>query len=261
MKLSKMRLFLFDMDGVLSIGKETPRYLAGREVIARIKSSGRKALVLTNDSTHSREEIHQNLVHLGFNFDLDDILTSSYLTALYLTQRYRRPVSFFLVGENGLLHELQAAGHEFSESNPDVVVVGFDRGLSYRKLDLALRFLRNTSALIGSYGGAVFMSDHGPALSAGPIIKALEYGSHKKATMIGKPSSRMFNFALKRANEKAENTVMIGDQIETDLLGAKKVGIHTILVLSGVENEASITHSPIKPEFIVENVDRLTRYL
>jgi ribonucleotide monophosphatase NagD (HAD superfamily) len=105
------------------------------------------------------------------------------------------------------------------------------------------------------------MSDHGPALSAGPIIKALEYGSHKKATMIGKPSSRMFNFALKRANEKAENTVMIGDQIETDLLGAKKVGIHTILVLSGVENEASITHSPIKPEFIVENVDRLTRYL
>ncbi len=261
MKLSKMRLFLFDMDGVLSIGKETPRYLAGREVIARIKSSGRKALVLTNDSTHSREEIHRNLVHLGFDFDLDDILTSSYLTALYLTQRYRRSVSFFLVGENGLLHELQAAGHEFSESNPDVVVVGFDRGLSYRKLDLALRFLRNTSALIGSYGGAVFMSDHGPALSAGPIIKALEYGSHKKATMIGKPSSRMFNFALKRANEKAENTVMIGDQIETDLLGAKKVGIHTILVLSGVENEASITHSPIKPEFIVENVDRLTRYL
>jgi len=261
MKLSKMRLFLFDMDGVLSIGKETPRYLAGREVIAHIKSSGRNAYVLTNDSTHSRENVHQNLVHLGFDFDLDDILTSSYLTALYLTQRYRRQVSFFLVGENGLLHELQAAGHEFTESNPDVVVVGFDRGLNYNKLDLALRFLRNTSALVGSYGGAVFMSDHGPALSAGPIIKALEYGSHKKAIMIGKPSPRMFNFALRRANEKAEKAVMVGDQIETDLLGAKKVGIHTILVLSGVENKASITHSPIKPEFIVENVDQLARYL
>lgn len=261
MKLSRMRLFLFDMDGVLSIGKETPRYLAGREIIARIKSSGRKAFVLTNDSTHSREEVHQNLVHLGFHFDLDDILTSSYLTALYLTQRYRRQVTFFFVGENGLLHELQAAGHEYTESNPDVVVVGFDRGLNYNKLDLALRFLRNSSTLIGSYGGAVFMSDHGPALSAGPIIKALEYGSHKRAIMIGKPSSRMFNFALKRANEKAENAVMVGDQIETDLLGAKMVGIHTILVLSGVENEASITHLPIKPEFIVENVDQLARYL
>jgi HAD superfamily hydrolase (TIGR01450 family) len=261
MKLRKMKLFLFDMDGVLSIGKETPRYLAGREIVAHIKSSGRKAFVLTNDSTHSRESVRRNLVHLGFDFDLDDILTSSYLTALYLTQRYHRRVSFFLVGENGLLHELEAAGHEFTESNPTVVVVGFDRGLNYNKLDLALRFLRNSSALIGSYGGAVFMSDNGPALSAGPIIKALEYGSHKRATMIGKPSPRMFNFALKRANEKARDTVMVGDQIETDLLGAKKAGIHTILVLSGVENEASITDSPIKPELIVENVDQLARYL
>jgi HAD superfamily hydrolase (TIGR01450 family) len=139
--------------------------------------------------------------------------------------------------------------------------VGFDRGLSYSKLDRAVRFLRERSALIGSYGGAVFMSDNGPALSAGPIIKALEYGSHKKATLIGKPSPRMFNFALKLANQKAENTVMVGDQIETDLVGAKKVGIHTILVLSGVEDEASTAHSPIKPQLIVENVDQLAQYL
>ena len=261
MKLKRMRLFLFDMDGVLSIGKETQRYLAGREVIARIKSSGKQAFVLTNDSTNTRENVHRNLMRLGFNFDLEDILTSSYLTALYLTQRFRRPVSFFLVGENGLLQELQAAGHKFTESSPDVVVVGFDRGLNYSKLDLALRFLRNTSALIGSYGGAVFMSDKGPALSAGPIIKALEYGSHKRAIMIGKPSPRMFNLALKRADERAEYAVMVGDQIETDLVGAKKAGVHTILVLSGVENEDSINKSAMRPELIVENVDLLARYL
>jgi len=261
MKLNKMKLFLFDMDGVLSIGKDPPRYLAGRKTIARIKSSGRKAFVLTNNSTHTREEIHQDLLHLGFKFELDDILTSSYLTALYLTQRFRRQISFFLVGEKGLLDELQAAGHKFTESNPDVVVVGFDRGLSYSKLDLALRFLRDNSILIGSYGGAVFMSDKGPALSAGPIIRALECGSHKKAIMIGKPSPRMFNFALKRANERAEYAVMIGDQIETDLLGAKKLGIHTILVLSGVETETSIAHSPIKPELIVGDVNQLESHL
>ncbi len=261
MKLNKMRLFLFDMDGVLSIGKEKPRYLAGRDVIARIKSSGKKAFVLTNDSTHTREEIHKNLAQLGFDFTRDDILTSSYLTALHLTQKYRRPAKFFLIGESGLMHELLTAGHEFTESDPDVVVVGFDRGLNYNKLNLALRFLRNNSTLIGSYGGAVFMSANGPALSAGPIIRALEYGANKRAVMIGKPSARMFKFALKYATEKAQNAVMIGDQIETDLLGAKKAGIHTILVLSGVENEASITRSQIKPEIIIENVDQLAQYL
>jgi NagD protein len=261
MKLRTMRLFLFDMDGVLSVGKENQRYLAGRETIARIKSSGRQAFVLTNDSTRTRHEVHRNLVQLGFEFDIEDILTSSYLTALYLTQKYRRKVKFFLVGENGLLNELEAAGHKFTESNPDVVVVGFDRGLNYGKLDLALRLLRNGSILIGSYGGAVYMSDNGPALSAGPIIKALEYGSNKKATMIGKPSPRMFRLALERANEKAEYAVMIGDQIETDLIGATKAGVHTILVLTGVETKGSISRSPMKPELVIENVDLLAHYL
>ena len=260
MKLAIMKVFLFDMDGVLSIGKEHPLYLAGRKVVGRIKSSGRQAFVLTNDSTHSREEVHRNLVHLGFDFNIEDVLTSSYLTALYLTQKFGR-VSFFLVGEKGLRHELEAEGHQFTESNPDVVVVGFDRRLSYQKLDLALRFLRTRARLIGSYGGAVYMSDTGPALSAGPIIKALEYGSHKKAAMIGKPSPRMFKLALKLAHEEARYAVMVGDQIETDLTGAKKAGVHTILVLTGVETEDSIKRSTFKPELVIENADSLARYL
>ena len=261
MKFNKMKLFLFDMDGVLSVGKEDQRYFGGRKVIARIRSSGKQAFVLTNDSTRTRGEVHQGLLRLGFDFSVEDILTSSYLTGLYLTRKYRRPVSFFLVGENGLLRELEAAGHQYTEADPEVVVVGFDRGLNYKKLDLALRFLRGRSLLIGSYGGAVYMSDNGPALSAGPIIRALEYGSHKKAIMIGKPSPRMFKLALKRANVKAENAVMVGDQIETDLEGAKKAGVHTILVLSGVETRDSIRHSPMKPELVIEKVDQLVQYL
>lgn len=261
MKLNTIRLFLFDMDGTLSIGKKNPRYLAGRKVIAKIKSKGKQAFVLTNDSTHTREQIQHNLLSLGFNFTLEDILTSSYLTALYLKRKFQKEVSFFLVGEEGLLNELEAAGHRHTESNPDVVVVGFDRGLTYNKLDLALRFINNRSILIGSYGGALFMGDNGPSLSAGPIIKALEYGSGKRAIMIGKPSPRMFKFALNRAGEQAEYAAMVGDQIETDLVGAKKAGVHTILVLSGVENRDSIRRSPVKPELVIENVDALSRYV
>jgi len=79
MKLSSMKVFFFDLDGVLSIGKETPRYLGGREVVEKIKALGKKALVLTNDSTHTRQEIQQNLANLGFAFAVDDILTSSFL--------------------------------------------------------------------------------------------------------------------------------------------------------------------------------------
>jgi HAD superfamily hydrolase (TIGR01450 family) len=260
MRLSSIRVFFFDLDGVLSVWKETPRYLGGRGLIAKIKASGRKAAVLTNDSTHTRQEILEILRGFRFNFDFEEILTSSYLTAMYLAHRFGE-ASFFLVGEEGLRRELEAAGHRSSDVDPDVVVVGFDRQLTYQKLDQALRNLRGGSLLVGSYGGAVFMSEHGPALSAGPIIKALEYGSGKRAVMVGKPSPRMFRLALHRVHEKAADAVMVGDQVETDLLGAHRAGVHTILVLTGVEKQESIAHSRLKPDLVLGAVDDLAALL
>jgi len=257
--LKSIRLFLFDLDGVLSVGKENPRYLGGRELVTRLNKTGKKVFVVTNDSTHLRGELQSNLVRFGFPLAIDEILTSSYLTALYLNRKYGK-ASFFLVGERGLRGELEAAGH-FEGEKPNVVVVGYDRGLSYEKLDTAQRFLRNGADLVGSYGGAVFMSDRGPALSAGPIIKALEYGSGKRAVMIGKPSPRMFRLALELAKERSKGAVMIGDQIETDLLGAKRAGVHTVLVLTGVETRESIRRSRVKPDLVVENVDAVSRFL
>jgi HAD superfamily hydrolase (TIGR01450 family) len=260
LNLSSLRVFFFDLDGVLSVGKENPRYLGGRELIMKIRSQGKRALLLTNDSTHTREEIHLNLSKLGIKLEVEEILTSSYLTSDYLTKRFGK-TTFFLVGEQGLLRELEIAGHSPTEKHPQVVVVGFDRQLSYDKLDRAMRYLRNGAALIGSYGGAVYMSDRGPALSAGPIIKALEYASGRKAIMIGKPSPRMFQWALRRVREKSARAVMIGDQIETDLAGARKARVHTILVLTGVENRDTIRNSELKPEMVIETVDELMNYL
>ncbi len=260
MKLEKIRVFFFDLDGVLSVGKEKPRYLGGKEVLEKIRSLGKRALVLTNDSTHIREEIRQNLAGLGLNFALDEILTSSFLTADYLTRRFGK-ASFFLVGENGLKRELEAAGHIVADRKPQVVVVGLDRKLTYEKLNSALRFLRGGAQLIGSYGGAVYMSDRGPALSAGPIIKALEYGSGKRAIMIGKPSPRIFRLALQRAHEKPTSAVMVGDQIETDRLGAHRAGVRTILVLTGVETQESISRSKIRPDAVIRTVDALESLL
>jgi len=249
------------MDGVLSVGKETPRYLGGRRVVSKIKSLEKKAYVLTNDSTHTRKEIHENLHDFGFNFDLEDVLTSSYLTALYLTHRFKRAVSFLLLGERGLLQVLQTAGHTPTEHDPDVVVVGLDRQLNYAKIDQAIKAVRNGAILVGSYGGALYMGDHGPALSAGPLIKAIEYGASSKAVIIGKPSPRMFKLALQRAGVKPSRAVMVGDQVETDVLGASEAGVHTVLVLSGVETRSTVRRSKLKPELIVDRVDDLERYL
>jgi HAD superfamily hydrolase (TIGR01450 family) len=259
MKVKALRVFFFDLDGVLSVGKEKPRYLGGREVVSRLKELGKKAYVLTNDSTQTREEISRNLSGLGFTIAVDEILTSSYLTARYLTERFGH-ARFYLVGEQGLRRELETAGHESSD-HPQVVVVALDRQLTYEKLNDALAFLRAGAVLVGSYGGAVYMSASGPALSAGPIVKTLEFASGKRAAMIGKPATRMFRLALTLANERPNNAVMVGDQVETDLIGARKAGIHTILVLTGVETEATMAHSKFKPDAVIETVDDMGRLL
>ena len=259
MNVKSLRVFFFDLDGVLWVGKENPRYVGGKEVVEKLKNSGRRTFVLTNDSTHVREEIHQNLAKLGFSFAIEEILTSSYLTARYLSESFDK-ASFYLIGEDGIKRELEAAGH-YTSTDPDVVVVGLDRQLTYEKLDDALRLLRGGARLVGSYGGAVYMGDRGPALSAGPIIKALEFASGRKALMIGKPSPRMFRLALQLSDETARNAVMIGDQIETDLVGARKAGVHTILVLTGVETRESVGRSKVKPDMIINNLEALETLL
>ena len=119
LKPRSAKVFLFDLDGVLSVGKEHPRYLGGREVVKKIKSLGKRAFVLTNDSTHTRAEIQRNLEKFGFTFAVDEILTSSFLTAKYLAQKFGK-TSFFLVGEDGLKRELEAAGHQENNRSPRV---------------------------------------------------------------------------------------------------------------------------------------------
>jgi HAD superfamily hydrolase (TIGR01450 family) len=254
-----LRVFFLDLDGVLSVGKANPRYLGGKELVNRIRESGRKVFVLTNSSTQTRKEAHSKLKRLGFSFALEEILTSSYLTSNYLTQRFDK-ARFGLVGESGLARELEAAGHHLS-NRPQAVVVGLDRQLTYNKLDRALRFLRNGAILVGVYGGTVYMSARGPALSAGPVVRALEIASGRKAVWIGKPSPRMFRLALELANETPPHAVMIGDQIETDVVGARRAGVHTVIVLTGVESRESIKRSEIKPELVIENVDDLAKMI
>jgi len=100
LNLKRVQVFFLDLDGVLSLGKERPTYLGGREVVAKIKATGRRALVLTNDSVGTKNEIHKHLAGFGFSFEPEDIMTSASLTAQYLSENFGR-ASFYLIAEEG----------------------------------------------------------------------------------------------------------------------------------------------------------------
>jgi len=255
--LRRKKLFLFDLDGVFYRGKESPIKIGGSRVIERIRELGKRLFVLTNNSTDTVERIHSNLVKLEIPVKKEEILTSGMLAAEYVGERYPRG-TYFLIGEAGLQKELRRVGLKRTLGNhADVVVIGLDRHLTYSKLDRAAKVVRNGAIIVASHAARLYMYKYGPAIATGPTVKALEYATWRRAIVIGKPSPLMFEIALEKARCERKDAVMIGDQVETDIEGAERAGIDSILVLTGVDAR----EEGRRAKGIIGNIDELVDYL
>jgi len=255
--LASKELFLFDLDGVFYKGKESRVKIGGTEAVEAIREAGKKLYILTNNSTDSAETVHDRLLEFDVPVKREEVLTSGLLTAEYLRQKHGR-VSYFLVGEEGLDYEMKRFGHRRTRGeSADFVVIGLDRRITYDKLDHAARLARNGAGIVATHSSRLYMYKTGPAIATGPLVKAVEYASSKRATVIGKPSPLMFAIALRRAGCSRERSVMIGDQLETDIEGASRVGIDSILVLSGIDKEAG-TYRPLA---VIQDVDDIVPLL
>ena len=255
--LAGKTLFLFDLDGVFYKGKESRVKIGGTEAIEALRAAGRKLYVLTNNSTDSAETVHGRLLEFDIPVKRQEVLTSGLLTAEYLRQRHGR-VSYFLIGEDGLDHEMKRFGHNRTRGEQaDFVVIGLDRKITYEKLDHAARVVRNGARIVATHSSRLYMYKTGPAMATGPLVKAIEYASGRRATIIGKPSPLMFAIALERAGSAKKDAVMIGDQVDTDIEGAANVGIDSILVTSGVDREAP-AHMTLA---VISNVDDIVPML
>jgi len=250
-------LFLFDLDGVFYKGKESRVKIGGTRAVEALRASEKELFVLTNNSTDTVATVHSHLLEFGIPVRKDEVLTSGLLTAEYLLEKHGK-VSYFLVGEKGLDAEMKACGHRRTMGETaDFVVVGLDRNITYAKLDQASRLARNGAKIVATHLSRLYMYKSGPAMATGPLVKAIEYASRKHAIVIGKPSPLMFSIALRRAGSKREEAVMIGDQADTDILGANRAGIDAILVTTGIDQDAPGMKLLAK----ISNVDEIVRLL
>lgn len=235
--LGSKKLFLFDLDGVFYKGKEKRIKIGGTKIVRELRKRGKKLFVLTNNSTDTANTIWHRLIEVGVPVRKDEVLTSTVVTAQYLLSKYGK-VTYFLVGERGLELEMRRFGHRRVESDrADFVVVGLDRHLTYEKLNQATTVARNGAPIIATHVSALYMARDGPAMATGPLVKALEYAASKKAIEVGKPATLMFKVALNDAGCTASEALMVGDQLDTDILGAKRAGIDSILVKTGVDKD------------------------
>ncbi len=241
--------FLFDGDGV--IYTENSPLPGGIEFLELLLKREKKVFILTNNSTKTRGEFKEKFSSFGLDLPVECILSSAYLTAHYISKE-KPSARVYVIGEEGLKRELANFEVDIVNRNEetneedifalnlekiDYVVTGMDRRLNYVKISRAVNLLMSNeeTKFIATNADFTFPTVHGLIPGGGAMIKILEELSGRKVeTIIGKPNSGMFEIAMELSQTNKEQTIMFGDRLETDILGAKLAGIKTCLVLSGV---------------------------
>jgi arabinose operon protein AraL len=268
MRFAGFDMFVFDMQGVLISGYllgealkgyEPPRALGGHEVIKHLKQSGKKVRVYTSASHLSSEDVHRVLRGLGFDLDIDEIYTASQATAEYLRQK-NGPSDVWVVGEEGLVKELERYGHRISR-DANVVVVGFCTRVDGEQLNVAASILdKPESELIAAI--KIRIGYHGlGTLVPAALVAALETHSGKKAVVVGKPAIHAYRMLLKREGVQKGRAVMVGDSFENDIKPAIRCGYKGVLIMSEriKKMEGNVDHKDILLK--INHVDEMLPYL
>jgi len=257
------RAFLFDVHGVfITRLLDDPEVLGGHEVLRRLKSGGRKVALVASGSNWSTAEYTRRMRELGYDLSEDEVWPAARVAALYLRDVLGKSACFVL-GEPGLREELQRHGHEVVDDwrRAEAVVVGHDRQLTFDKLTAAIRAVNR-----GAFFVAVnkvrwyYMPDEGPILSPGAIVAAIEYQTKREAVVVGKPSLIHFIYVLNSLGVTPRDAVMVGDDIEADILPAKSLGISTVWI-TGVKRWDSQEAPPRAVDLALPRVDDLVKYL
>jgi HAD superfamily hydrolase (TIGR01450 family) len=218
--------FLFDLDGVVYIdGVPLPGAAAS---IARLRRGGKSVRFLTNDPRPTRTMIVAQLGACGIVTEIDEVISAGWATGRWLTARNLQTAH--VVGSEGLRDELRAAGIIVDgHTQPDAVVTGCDEGITYGDLAVATAYVQRGASFVATNGDGSFPTQDGRSPATGAIVAALEKATGRLATVIGKPSADIFDAALSGA-DAGRRTVMVGDSLEADILGAHRAGLPAVLV-------------------------------
>ncbi len=259
-----MKALILDMDGVLWRGDEPIGNLPA--IFKTIAARGLKVTLATNNSARTPEAHLEKLARFGVRLDHSQILSSSMATAALLKEQFPRGGDLYVIGHDGIIQAAQTEGfHVFTESgipeNPVAVVAGIDWEINYKKIATAASLARNGVPFYGTNPDRTFPTPHGLMPGAGTILAAIETASGVAPIVAGKPEPYLLQLAMQRMDVSPEETLMVGDRLETDVLGGQNAGCKTALVLSGVTMREDAEAWQPKPDMIAENLAQVLEML
>ena len=247
--------FLIDMDGVIYRGGELIEGAA--EFIEFLLETNTPFRFLTNNSRRTRRDVAHYLWRLGIpGVEESHIYTCAMATARFLA-RQKPDGTAFVIGEGGLLNALHSNGFAVVDHNPDYVVVGEGKAITYSMLEWATMMVDRGAKLIATNLDSSCPIEGGIRPGCGATIAMIEAATGRKAFSVGKPSPVMMREARKEMGLTAEQVTMIGDTMETDILGAVQMGYRSVLVLSGGTSEEDLINYAYQPDTVVANIGEL----
>jgi NagD protein len=247
--------FLIDMDGVVYRGTEL---IPGADRFVRhLLEHQLPFLFLTNNSQRTRRDVVTKLHRLGIDVDESHIFTCAMATARFLA--WQKPGgTAYVIGEGGLLQALHHNGYSIVDHDPDYVVVGEGRTVTYEMVETAIRMVMKGARLIATNLDPNCPTQAGPRPGCGAVVAMLETATGRRAFSVGKPSPVMMRMARSVLGTESSRTTMIGDTMETDILGGVQLGYRTILVLSGATRRVDLEAFAYKPDIIVDSIADLS---
>ncbi len=259
--LNQVRGFLIDMDGVVyKGGKPIP---SAQPFLRELQVRHVPFLFVTNHSALTPVDLSKKLSRMGLSFPPEQFYSSAEATADYLAEKKCKNV--FALAEKGLTSAIQKRGIRLTDQHPDAVAVGLDRKAGYKELKKTLHLIQSVTARRGLFLGTnpdtTYPVEDGDAPECGAYLAYFESMQEKKALVVGKPSPIIYRYAAKKIGLPLKSMAMIGDRLDTDILGARRGGMKGYLVLTGHTSKAMSTKGPVKADLVLKTLEDLRKLL
>lgn len=249
--MKTIKNLIIDMDGVLVRGREL---IPGADkFIQRLQKLKKEYLVLTNNPLYTTRDLAHRLQTSGLEIPPERIFTSAQATAQFLHSQ-RPNGKAFVIGESGLTDAIYAINYVITDIDPDYVVLGETNAYNYEVITKAVRLIEEGARFIATNPDVSGPSEQGTVPACGAMAALIEKATGKAPFFVGKPNPWMMRSALNYLDVHSEDTAMVGDRMDTDIVSGVESGMRTILVLTGVTRQTDVDNFPYRPTWIVDSV-------
>ena len=245
--------YLIDLDGTMYRGTEEIK--EARAFINRLKENNIPYLFVTNNSSRTPVQVAEKLNQFRISAEPEQVFTASMATANYIFERHQK-ATIYMIGEEGLRLALEEKGFTLVEhEHPDFVVCGIDHDINYEKLALACLAIRNGAAFISTNGDIAIPTERGLLPGNGAFTSVIAVSTEVAPTFVGKPEAIIMEQALQVLGTKKAETLMVGDNYQTDILAGIRAGLDTLLVHTGVTRKEHLADVEEQPVYTRNNLD------